>query len=82
MPPPFECDVPIDGVSLWTYQSIHSSAYFQPVFPRMEFVTPDCSASSLPQAFEEYEDEEHHVLYKTLAEAGGKGSSAPTVSGK
>lgn len=43
------------------------------------FMTPGQTAPSLPKQFEDYNDAEHHVLYKTVEEINRTKSSEPCV---
>lgn len=39
------------------------------------FASPDTPSTSLPPSWEEYEDGDHHVLYKTLADVSTHNAS-------
>ncbi len=60
-------------------ENIRSFGYVDPYGISGEaFAEPGMAASaSLPRAFEDYEDEEHHVLYKTLDSVSQGSSTQP-----
>ena len=43
------------------------------------FVDAELGAASLPQVLEEYEDDEHHVLYKTVQSLKGSAENVVIV---
>jgi len=44
------------------------------------FMTPGQQAPSLPKQFEDYDDAEHHILYKTVEEINRNKGNDPCVS--
>ena len=58
--------------------SASTPSLHKPLSPLDAFPPSHVGAASLPNAFEDYEDEDHHVLYKTLQGVGAGGDDVGT----
>jgi hypothetical protein len=59
----FRCEAGLLRESINSFGKIDASG-----FPHSVFIQPGNSSTSLPKHVEEYEDADHHVLYKTVEE--------------
>lgn len=72
----FQADTAGLREAIMSYGNIDSSSIQRLHSP---FICPDQQAPSLPRQFEDYNDAEHHILYKTVEEVKRSKSDEPCV---